>query len=110
MPLEVSVLEAALELRERGNGEFHGFVLAKHMEDAEGARRLTAHGTLYRSLARLEDAGLLESRWEDPQTAAEEGRPLRRLYCVTGEGEQALAREHERARETLEAERREAAT
>ena len=110
VPLEVAVLEAALELVERGAGEFHGFLLAKRMEDAEGARRLTAHGTLYRSLARLEDAGLLESRWEDPHNAAEEGRPLRRLYRVTGAGEAALEREHQRARDAMAAERREAAT
>jgi len=47
---------------------------------------------MYRSLARLEKAGLLASRWEDPQKAAEEGRPLRRLYRVTEDGEVALAR------------------
>ncbi len=92
VPLEVAVLEAGLELRDHGTEEFHGFLLAKHMSDAEGAKRLTAHGTLYRSLARLERAGLLESHWEDPQTAADEGRPLRRLYRVTHEGEKALAR------------------
>jgi DNA-binding PadR family transcriptional regulator len=97
VPLEVAALEAGLELRDGGQEEFHGFLLAKHIEDAEGARRLTAHGTLYRSLARLERAGLLESRWEDPQVAADEGRPLRRLYRVTGDGEAALAKERRRA-------------
>ena len=101
MPLEVAALEAGLELRSRGTEEFHGFLLAKHMGDAAGAKRLTAHGTLYRSLARLERSSLLESRWEDPQIAADEGRPLRRLYRVTREGEEALARAHARASDPL---------
>ena len=110
VPLEVAALEAGLELNERGTDEFHGFLLAKHMGDAKGAKRLTAHGTLYRSLARLERSGLLESRWEDPLIAAEEGRPLRRLYRVTTEGEEALERARAQAREAVGAERRGATT
>jgi DNA-binding PadR family transcriptional regulator len=90
IPLEIAILAAGLDLRSGGTREFHGFLLAKHIRDGEGARRLTAHGTLYRSLSRLERAGLLESRWEDPQAAADEGRPLRRLYQVTRAGEAAL--------------------
>jgi DNA-binding PadR family transcriptional regulator len=44
-------------------------------------------GTVYPLLARLERAGWLESVWEniDP---SEEGRPRRRLYRLTGQGEQ----------------------
>lgn len=110
IPLEVAALEAALELRGQGTDEFHGFLLAKEMRDADGARRLTAHGTLYRSLARLEEAGLLESRWEDPQVAAGEGRPLRRLYAVTAVGEEALARARDEARNVLVGARKRATT
>jgi DNA-binding PadR family transcriptional regulator len=97
IPLEIAILEAGLDLRGGGTQEFHGFLLAKHIRDGEGARRLTAHGTLYRSLSRLERAGLLESRWEDPQTAADEGRPLRRLYKITAAGEAALGKAKEAA-------------
>ena len=110
IPLEVAVLEAGLELRDRGADEFHGFLLAKHMRDADGAKRLTAHGTLYRSLARLEKAGLLDSRWEDPQVAADEGRPLRRMYSVTEAGQEALARAHREARDASPGRRRRATT
>ena len=110
VPLEVAALEAGLELRDGGADEFHGFLLAKRMSDAAGARRLTAHGTLYRSLARLEKAGLLESRWEEPQVAADEGRPLRRLYRVTVQGVEALARAHERERGAAGVARRGATT
>ena len=95
IPLEVAVLEAGLELAAAGRTEFHGFRLAKHIRDDAGAKRLTAHGTLYRSLSRLEKAGLLGSHWEDPQIAADEGRPLRRLYRVTPAGEAALAKAKE---------------
>ena len=48
---------------------------------------MTAHGTLYKALARLEEFGLLASCWED--AAAPEGRPRRRLYELTGAGAQA---------------------
>jgi PadR family transcriptional regulator len=91
VPLEVSILEAALELRRGGTTEAHGFLLAKAVRDGRQARRLTAYGTLYKALDRLERAGHLASRWEDPQLAADEGRPRRRFYRVTLSGEGALA-------------------
>ena len=97
MPLEVSILAAALELRSRGTAEAHGFLLAKHIRDGKdrrdnkGARRLTAYGTLYKALDRLERAGYLASRWEDPQLAADDGRPRRRHYRITMSGEAAHA-------------------
>ncbi len=90
LPLEISILETAIDLSRRGDAEFHGFAVAKKIAEREQARTLTAHGTLYKALERMQRAGLLESRWEDPHVAAAEGRPLRRLYRVTGLGEQAL--------------------
>jgi PadR family transcriptional regulator PadR len=96
VPLEVAVLAGGLELRRAGEPEFHGFQLAKTLRDAEQARGLTSHGTLYKALDRMEKMDLLVSRWEDPETAAADGRPRRRLYRVTGNGERAL----DRARET----------
>ena len=53
--------------------------------------RLTAYGTLYKALDRLERAGYLESRWEDPDYAAEAARPRRRFYRITALGETAAA-------------------
>jgi len=90
LPIEVSILETGVELSRGEESEFHGFLVAKVMRDREGARALTAHGTLYKALDRMERAGLLESRWEDPTIAAAEGRPRRRLYRVTGVGARAL--------------------
>ena len=91
IPIEVSVLEAALGLRASGTEAAHGFLIAKVIQDLTGARLLTAHGTLYRALHRLERAGFLESFWEDPRLALEQGRPTRRFYRVTAAGERALA-------------------
>ncbi len=83
--LEYSILNAAVHLYPQG-GEFHGFQIAKEIEDREGARRLTGLGTLYRALDRLQQQGFLSRRWEDLGIAAEENRPRRRLYQITGKG------------------------
>lgn len=91
IPLELSILEAAIDLRRRGVPEAHGFLLAKELREGRHARRLTAYGTLYKALDRLERAGLLESRWEDPLIGAGEGRPRRRFYRLTLAGEGAVA-------------------
>jgi PadR family transcriptional regulator PadR len=99
LPLETEILGVALSLRGSGPGTFHGFGLAQAMREQSGSRALTAHGTLYKALGRLEEFGLLTSRWEDP--AAAEGRPRRRLYELSGEGtrvaERALADGTDRA-------------
>ena len=87
LPLELAILEhgAATET-------FYGFALARSLSDGDSA--LTAHGTLYKALARMTEAGLLSAEWEDHSPAEAEGRPRRRLYRVTGEGARALAAAH----------------
>lgn len=92
LPLEVSILRAGLDLRDAGDAEFHGYLIASRMREREDARLLTAHGTLYKALDRLQRGGLLVSRWEDPMAAAAEDRPRRRLYQVSAAGERALER------------------
>ena len=92
LPLELSILSAGVEAMQAGEPEFHGFSIANAIQDRDAARRLTAHGTLYKALARLERAGLLESRWEEPELAEADGRPRRRLYRVTGAGAAAVTR------------------
>jgi len=91
LPLELDLLAAGVALERAGEPDFHGYAVAATLADATGAKRLTAHGTLYKALGRLSDAGFLESRWEDPTVGAAEGRPRRRLYRVTGSGAAALA-------------------
>ena len=92
LPLEVSILDAGLALRARGTGEFHGFLMASEVKGQNDARSLTAYGTLYKALERMERGGFLTSRWEDPALAAEASRPRRRLYTLTAAGEEARAR------------------
>jgi DNA-binding PadR family transcriptional regulator len=89
VPLEEAICVSAGALRRRGVKEFHGYELAKQLADYSERRLLTAYGTLYRALGRLEAMGLLRSRREDPEIAARENRPGRRLYTLTAAGETA---------------------
>ena len=91
LPFEVAICEAAAVLRERGTGLFHGYLIAKQLKQAGDTRLLTAYGTLYRALNRLEQMGLLTSQWEDPKRALDENRPPRRLYELTAQADAVLA-------------------
>jgi PadR family transcriptional regulator, regulatory protein PadR len=84
-PLELNILEAGMQLQS-AVGNFYGFALARSLASDDGTG-LTAHGTLYKALARMTEANLLEASWEDAVIAEAEGRPRRRLYRVTAEGE-----------------------
>ena len=53
-------------------------------------------GTVYPALRRLEAAGYLEASWEDVEVARADGRPARRYYDLTTEGERALGSARER--------------
>jgi PadR family transcriptional regulator len=89
VPLETAICVCAARLRRGGALEFHGYEIAKRLGDENNHRLLTAYGTLYRALGRLEAMGLLQSRWEDPQIPARENRPGRRMYVLTAAGEAA---------------------
>jgi DNA-binding PadR family transcriptional regulator len=91
VPLEIDILETVLDFTRGGVTELHGFQLARSLQDHRESRRLTAYGTLYRALERLEAMGFLARRWEDPQIAAAEGRPRRRFYRLTVDGERVAA-------------------
>ena len=89
LPLETEILEVGLAMLRAGHPAFHGFGLAQTMREQRDSRSLTGHGTLYKALNRLEEFGLLTSRWEDVPA---EGRPRRRLYELTMEGARVPAR------------------
>lgn len=72
-PATLDVLEVLVE----AGDELHGFALAK------AARRPT--GSVYLILSRLEEAGWVESHWEQENDHSE-GRPRRRLYHLTPDG------------------------
>jgi DNA-binding PadR family transcriptional regulator len=48
-------------------------------------------GTVYPILRRLEDVGMLRSKWEPIQQARAEQRPPRRYYTLTGAGAEVVA-------------------
>ena len=48
-------------------------------------------GTVYPALRRLEDAGLVNSKWERVLIAHQEQRPPRRYYVISKKGKEALA-------------------
>ena len=87
VPLEVEILSAL----ERADVDLHGFELARRIA-ADGQRRLAAHGTLYKALARLTESGLVESSWEEPVLAQAQKRPQRRNYRISALGVAALSR------------------
>jgi PadR family transcriptional regulator PadR len=89
VPLERAICETGAALHRSGVEEFHGYELAKRLGDIADRKLLTAYGTLYRALGRMEQMGLLKSRWEDPEIPARENRPGRRLYRLTATGESA---------------------
>lgn len=96
LSLELDVLEAGLRLQ--GDERFYGFALARELAANAADASLVAHGTLYKALARMTAAGLLDAEWEDAELAAADGRPRRRLYRVTGAGAEAAAAERTRLR------------
>lgn len=91
LPFEYEVLSAGLNVQS-AEGSFYGFALAQALAAGAEGRALTSHGTLYKALARMTEAGLLNSEWEDPDLAEAANRPRRRLYRLSGAGALALKR------------------
>lgn len=85
---------ATLVLQAMSRGHRYGFEIMKVAD--------LPSGTVYPLLRRLERTRLAESRWEDVDPS-DEGRPRRRNYRITPEGERALAAAVERmaARQAL---------
>src|SRR5437773_3074914 len=66
-------------------GPAHGYAVIEEIKRRSGQAFDLPEGTVYPALHRLEDAGLLASRWE----TAESGR-RRRVYTLTKRGSRAL--------------------
>jgi len=67
-------------------GPAHGYAVIEQIRRRSGQAFDLPEGTIYPALHRLEQAGLLASRW----VIAESGR-RRRVYALTRRGERALA-------------------
>ena len=91
LPIELAILDVCATRSLNGDPECYGFLIASLVKGTQNTRLLTAYGTLYRALNRLEKAGLLTSRWEDMSSLTTESRPRRRLYRITNAGAEAVA-------------------
>ena len=67
------------------HGRRHGYAIIKDLRERTGGDLDLLEGTLYPALRRLEDAGLVSSRWST------EGGRRRRLYELTKKGRSRLA-------------------
>ena len=86
IPIERSIIQAASQLRKEGIEEFHGVQIAMKIKGEREARLLTGYGTLYRALNRLQQRGVLQSRWEE-LLPTDGNRPRHRYYRLIGEVE-----------------------
>jgi transcriptional regulator len=68
------------------SGPAHGYAVIEEIRRKSGRAFDLPEGTVYPALHRLEQAGLLSSRW----VMAESGR-RRRVYTLTRQGDRALA-------------------
>lgn len=83
MPRTYLSHSAAVILHALGGGYKYGFDIM----DITGL----PSGTVYPALRRLEENGLVDSKWEKEGIAQRDGRPSRKYYQLTRDGEQALA-------------------
>jgi PadR family transcriptional regulator, regulatory protein PadR len=74
---------AAVILQALANGYQYGFDIM----DISGL----PSGTVYPALRRLEQTGLIDSKWEKHGIAQREQRPPRKYYELTPDGKEALA-------------------
>lgn len=86
--MKVEVLDLLLLATVRAQA-LHGYALIEELRRLSAGSLEASEGTVYPALHRLEQEGLLQSRWSPPV-----GR-RRRVYRLTGKGKRALA-EHER--------------
>ena len=73
-------------LRRLHDGESYGYRINREVSEMSGGAFELKEATLYTAFRRLEEAGLIRSRWGDEDSGAR-----RRYYCMTEEGEKRLS-------------------
>jgi PadR family transcriptional regulator len=68
----------------------HGYDIARHIEDRSGGTLRFTLASLYETLYRLEDRGLIRGRWVERA-----GQRRRRYYRITVSGRRMLAAQRE---------------
>lgn len=91
LPLKQSIFQILLAL---GNGEMHGYGIMQGLAEKTGGREKILPGTLYASIARMVEDGLVEElKSPDDHTS---GGPRRRYYRSTPFGKAVARAESER--------------
>lgn len=100
LPLPASVMHILVAL---ADGEKHGYAIMLDVEELSGGAVRMGSGTLYGSIKRMLDQGLIEESDERPDPALDDQR--RRYYRLTALGRKAGAAEHARLAALVEAAR-----
>lgn len=98
LPLPASAMHIIVAL---AAGERHGYAIMRDIEELSGGAVTMGPGTLYGSIKRMTDQGLLEETEERPDPALDDQR--RRYYRLTGLGQRVGAAEHDRLSALLDA-------
>ena len=98
LPLPASAMHIIVAL---SGGEKHGYAIMGDVEELSGGVVRMGPGTLYGSITRMIDQGLLEETDERPDPALDDER--RRYYRLTALGQRVGAAEHARLTRLLSA-------
>ncbi len=96
LPLTPTVFHMLVAL---AGGPRHGYAVAQEVEEHTGGYVILGPGTLYGSLQRMQEAGLIEETENPGEDGRHAGR--RRYYRMTPLGGAALRAESERPSRTL---------
>ena len=91
LPLTPAVFNILLAL---ADGEKHGYAIMLEVEENTRGEVKMGPGTLYGSIKRMLEAGMIEESGERPDPQLDDQR--RRYYRLTGVGQRALRAEAER--------------
>lgn len=100
LPLPASVMHIIVAL---ADGEKHGYAIMRDVAELSGGAVRMGSGTLYGSIKRMLDQGLIEEADERPDPALDDQR--RRYYRLTGLGHRVGAAEHRRLLSLVDAAR-----
>jgi DNA-binding PadR family transcriptional regulator len=100
LPLPASVMHVVVAL---ADGEKHGYAIMRDVAELSGGAVRMGSGTLYGSIKRMLDQGLIEEADERPDPALDDQR--RRYYRLTALGHRVGAAENRRLSSLVDAAR-----
>ncbi len=91
LPLPTAVFHILIALADRDR---HGYSIMRDVAERTGGKVQLSAGTLYSSIRRMLEQGLIEELADSPDPSSSDDR--RRYYCLTRFGRRAAAAEVER--------------